>query len=1558
MKTRASRQAFRLAVIYVIAGGAWVAVSEVILKRFASNLEECLGMGALQALIFVVVTGGLLYLIWRHLLRQWEQEMAQREASEKNLHRTERALKTVSACNGVLVRATSEATLLAEICRVIVDTGGYRMTWVGFVEHNEQKSVHIPVHAGADDGFLKSFTVYWDENNPRGRGPTGIAIRTGRFAVSHDFENDPNIAPWRADAIRHGFACSISLPLREGQATFGVLTLYAAERNAFNSQEVELLNELADNLAYGIQALRTRVKQLEAEKAQQLFRALIDRSSDGIHVADPVTGRFLDVNESACQSLGHTRNELLAMSAFDVVVGMDAALFGAINLRLREVGQTTLEIGHRRKDGTTFPAEVSLSLIMLDRGYLLAIVRDVTQRRLAEETVRESERRYRQLFEMESDAVILVDCETHRYVDVNRSALKMYGYSREEFLQLKPEDVSAEPELTAATVGSGHVFVPIRWHRKKNGEQFAVEITANQMDHQGRRIELATLRDVTVRQRVMATLQETTGRLMEAQRLAGLGSYVYDLGTGGWTSSEILDELLGVVGAGDTRDAASWLQIIHPEDRVEMEHYLREVVFKRPVPFDCIYRIIRQNDQQTRWVHGLGRLVLDEQGRAAQMVGTLQDITHAKRVEESLRQSEAFVRNVLDSLTAHIAVLDEHGTIVAVNRAWRRFAEENGGDVSRTLLGANYLAVCQPVNDAPAEPSAAAASAGLRAVMTGAQSSFHLEYPCHAPATQRWFSMHVWPLGEAGGGVVVAHENITERKIAEAQLHLQATVLGAAANAIAITDPQGIIEWVNPAFSKHTGFSAAEAVGSNPRVLKSGHHPPEFYADMWATITSGAVWHGELINQRKDGRIVIEDTTITPVRDGNGQIAHFVAIKQDITNHKQTERLLEFVAQEGWSGPQEGFLARLAQFLGRTLSVDYVFIGQLKDGQTVQTSGLYARGKIVPDIEYSRRGTPCHQVIGNVLCHYGERLQEMFPEDRLLVEMGAQSYLGIPLMDSAGRSLGLIAILDGKPMPDVQLATALLQVAAVRVAGEMERQAKVDELHWKTALLEAQMEAAPDGILMIDNRGRRILQNQRMNDLLKIPPHVSEDKDDQVQVEFVASRAKDPDQMKDKVAYLYAHPEEISRDELEFVDGTIVDRYSSPVRDKAGNSCGRIWTFRDITQSRQMEAQLRQSQKMEAIGQLAGGVAHDFNNILAALFMQTDLLEMVEQLPEEVRDGLKQLRQDAQRAAGLTRQLLLFSRRQVMQSSVLDLNEVVNNVAKMLQRIIGEDVRLELDLHAVPLLTHADAGMVEQVLMNLAVNARDAMPEGGRLRIETTEKIVTGEPADLCPDALPGRYVCFSVSDTGGGIPPEIMPRIFEPFFTTKEAGKGTGLGLATVFGIIKQHRGWIHVDNQPGRGVTFRIFLPAGSVAETKATQTSDKPSPRGGPETILLVEDEPRVRKSISTILKRNGYHVVAAANGSEALELWGVHHHEMALLLTDLVMPGGMKGHELARRLQSAESNLKVVYMSGYSAEIAGRDIELRSGENFLQKPFLSDHLLETIRRSLDGLENAPP
>lgn len=430
----------------------------------------------------------------------------------------------------------------------------------------------------------------------------------------------------------------------------------------------------------------------------------------------------------------------------------------------------------------------------------------------------------------------------------------------------------------------------------------------------------------------------------------------------------------------------------------------------------------------------------------------------------------------------------------------------------------------------------------------------------------------------------------------------------------------------------------------------------------------------------------------------------------------------------------------------------------------------------------------------------------------------------------------------------------------------------------------------------MDRQGRQILRNERFNQLWKLQADIAGEENVADPVEFAAFRTTNPAQFIDRVRHLYAHPDEISRDEIQLADGTTLDRYSSPVRDTAGKHFGRIWSFRDITEQRQLEEQLRQSQKMEAIGQLAGGIAHDFNNILAAIMMQAELTGMAEDVSDEVRDDLRQIRASAERAASLTRQLLLFSRKQVMQPHQLDLNEVVTSIAKMLQRIIGEDVLLHYDLCPRPLLTRADAGMLDQVLMNLAVNARDAMPGGGQLFIETSEKIFTAAEAATIADAIAGRHVCLRVTDTGSGMPPEVLSRVFEPFFTTKEAGRGTGLGLATVFGIVKQHAGVLIVESEVGKGTTFRIFLGAEDAAVKTVTQESMKPHPAGGTETILLVEDEPSVRMLTRTVLERAGYRVVEAAHGLDALKAWQEHQGRIQLLFTDLVMPAGMSGREL--------------------------------------------------------------
>jgi PAS domain S-box-containing protein len=405
-----------------------------------------------------------------------------------------------------------------------------------------------------------------------------------------------------------------------------------------------------------------------------------------------------------------------------------------------------------------------------------------------------------------------------------------------------------------------------------------------------------------------------------------------------------------------------------------------------------------------------------------------------------------------------------------------------------------------------------------------------------------------------------------------------------------------------------------------------------------------------------------------------------------------------------------------------------------------------------------------------------------------------------------------------------------------------------------------------------------------------------------------------------------------------------------PVLNAAGQIERVVGVARDVTERRQMTEQLRQSQKMEAIGQLAGGVAHDFNNILAAVMLQARLSAEVKNTPGEVLEGLQQIHAAAERAADLIRQLLLFSRKQVMQARDLDVNEAVTSLAKMLQRIIGEDVRLQLHLHPAPLITRADPGMLDQVLMNLAVNSRDAMPGGGQLLIRTMEEVVEGRLARLHPDVAPGRYICLSVADNGMGISPEILPRIFEPFFTTKEPGKGTGLGLATVFGIVKQHGGFIEVESRPAHGASFRIFLPA-CKSTPGCLDRAEQSLPRGGTETIMLVEDDRAVRSLTRVMLERYGYHVLEAADGIEAVTLWERQHETVALLLTDLVMPGGFSGQELAAFLQQSKPELKTIFTSGYSAEVAGRQLELLPGKNFLQKPFLPNQLLETVRQCLD-------
>jgi two-component system cell cycle sensor histidine kinase/response regulator CckA len=577
---------------------------------------------------------------------------------------------------------------------------------------------------------------------------------------------------------------------------------------------------------------------------------------------------------------------------------------------------------------------------------------------------------------------------------------------------------------------------------------------------------------------------------------------------------------------------------------------------------------------------------------------------------------------------------------------------------------------------------------------------------------------------------------------------------------------------------------------------------------------------------------------------------------------------------------------------------------------------------------------------------------DVFADGRILAvdwfrQHGLRSAYVVPIVHQ-GTLLGVLA-LNGRTPFDLALEDREMLESFVGQAALAIRNARLyADAREARDFLRSIAAHSPAGIVTTDVRGRVTYWSPRAQELLGYRPEevlsrpVAElQRGGLTSARALMRRLRAEDRIREHEAEILAS------------DGRWVEcRFSlALLRDSAGATIGTLAILEDTSERKRLEAQLRQAQKMEAVGRLAGGIAHDFNNLLAVIMGHSDLIRAQLRKGDALAHDVEQIRRASERAATLTRQLLAFSRRQFLQPQVIDVNTLVSNLATMLRRLISEDIHLELQLDADSGRVSADPGQLEQVIMNLAVNARDAMSQGGRLTLETAPAALDQAFVQAHPGSTAGAHVRLSIHDTGCGMGPDVMAHLFEPFFTTKEPGRGTGLGLSTVYGIVKQHRGYVDVVSEVGRGTSIGVYLPRVEARPTPERATPRERLKPGSRETVLFVEDEVALRDLMHRVLAKGGYTVLAAGDGLEALAIVEGHPGRIDIVVTDVIMPR-MSGPELTTRLRARDPSIRLLYVSGYTADqLRSQTADLGADATLLAKPFTSDGLLRKVREVLD-------
>ena len=1487
--------------------------------------------------------------------------------------------------------------------------------------------------------------------------------RLGQIISASNVYADPRTAEIPESYYReYDIRSLIDFPIWLGQQVRGILCFEATgQEHIWTPEEERLANIMAAMVSLGFEISARK----RTEDELRLAEFSIENSGLPTIWFDS-SSRIVRVNQAVCQSLDYTPDELLKLSVKDIDPNYDSkGKWLSIWEEIKKYDRyLVFETRHRRKDGSTFPVEVVSRYFNyngLELSYSFA--RDITSRKQAEKSLRESENRFRFMME-QSPFSIMVFSPEGEVLQVNDAYVWLWGVSKEkikEFKVLKDPQVKRLgilPMILRAFAGEQISIPVVEYNMGETFEGGNRKIVQGDLypikDENGEILYIILVyQDITGRKQTEEIIREWKDRYELIVAASGQVAYDYYILTGTIVWGSTMEKVFGYspdeLGGG----ISQWINWLYPDDKEATLKSLNEAE-ATCVYWDTQYRLRHKNGNYV-WIRDRGFFIPDSTGKAIRQLGMLEDISERKRAEEALQESEAKYRLIIDHSSDLIWNLNRDGIFTYVSSSWKRVT----GYEPDSICGKSFQPLVYP-EDVPVCQEYMKKIIESKDIVSGPEYRV-----LHVDGTWHWHTATCNPVLDAKGefvSMVGVSRDISEKRRTEEALHKNEAILRslyAATPAGVILLKDRMLHSVNNALCKITGYSEEELLGQCSRLI---------YPNEETFLSAGQKLYDQMEQEglgvietnlmRKDGTLIDALVCLSPL-DLSDMKAGVCATVLDITERKRVEKVLnenEKLLRSLFASTPIGIgllenrvffnvnvsLCKMTgyaeeELLGQNTRIlypseeNYIHVGreiygqmenegqgmieaqfQRKDGTLFDVllclnpfDPTNMRGKVcatILDITKRKRVEKALNEnekllrslfasipvgigllenrgffkVNTSLCKMtgytedellGQKTRILYPSEEDYIRVGQELYgqverdgYGIiesKLQRKDGRLFDVLLCLSPFDSADMsgKVCSTILDITG-RKRAESALLESESNLRKEQEFRQLILDTSPAFIVAIDSMGKTLLMNKALLDALE---YTSEEI---VEADYLT--AFFPGEDRERVHGII---QKILQEKKE----TVIE---NRIRSKSGRTYIVEWHGRtvlhdeskfdfivgvgvDITERvraeeerKKLQDQLAQAQKMESIGRLAGGVAHDFNNMLGVIQGHAELCIKKIKSEGPLFTNLKEIEKAAKRSADLTRQLLGFARKQTIAPKVLDLNESIEGMLKMLRRLIGEDINLAwipgLDLWPVMI----DPSQVDQILANLCVNARDAISGIGRISIETEKAVFNEEYCLIHSGFISGEYVLISVSDDGCGMDKEIQEKIFEPFFTTKELGQGTGLGLATVYGILKQNNGFINVYSELGKGSTFKIYLPRYYGDSTEIQNTGVEIALQGGSETILLVEDEPMTLELSQVMLKELGYRVIIANTPVEAIQLARKHADEIHLLITDVIMPE-MNGRNLAEKLQSLYPNIKCLFMSGYTANIIAHRGILDAGVHFIQKPFSMSQLALKTREVLD-------